>query len=81
MAATCAGLEGAQERPSCKQGQLPLMPVLGPLIEKYGAHEHQGQMLLGERFYESLRHEPRQDIHMEKPLHPGQVAQLLRVSS
>ena len=45
MASTCAGLGGAQERPSCQgQGQLPLVPYLRPLSKRYEVCR--GHMLL-----------------------------------
>lgn len=50
---------------SANRSWLPLVADLGLLSKRYGVHKV--QMLL-ERFYESLMHELRESICMEKPL-------------
>ena len=67
MTATCMGLGGVQERPSCE----PRLAGTGAGPGAVQVGKVQGlaeaKCCLFERIQENLKHGPRQAIHMEKP--------------
>ena len=71
LESTCAGLGGARQGQAVNQGQLLLVPGLGQLSERHGAHW--SHMLLVWHNSENLKHGLRQAIHTEKPLETAQV--------
>ena len=72
MAATCAGFRGAQEKPSCKPSSAATCAR-----SEASKRELQGTQRLDapclRDFKESLKHEPRQAIFMEKPMETAWV--------
>ena len=69
MAATCAGLRDSQEKQAVNLGWLLLVLCLESLSTGYrGWGLTEAGYCLSDRIWEVVKHEPRPNIHMEKPL-------------